>query len=440
MGLLGNLFDFEDPQNAMRSGLALGLLTGRGRNSGEIFSNALGQGLQMRNAASDMAMRKQQFERQKILDDSMMAERNERAKKAKQEAENDQALREYAKRFYQPESAGTDFLQQTLPEQYRVPPIPSKPARFDTQGFMAGLPSIPGIDPFKALELQKKFAPKEEEFSTNPVYDQHGNAVTFSNLGNFRRHEGIKARDKMEFVEGVGMNPYTGTVTAVVPNPNKPFSLQNVDGGLRAVANAPFQNYERSKAAAGASRTTNTVINKGQDAFDVELGKLDAKELETLREGAKAGQGILGTVKNLREAEARGAYSGGGADARLAAANLIEGWTGIAPKGLAGSQIFNAEANKLILDRVKALGANPSNADREFLLKTVPQLSTNAKARAEMADWMEAQATRSIKKYQDADQYARQNRGLTGFNMFPPEGDRSPFGAPKMPEGFRVIR
>jgi hypothetical protein len=139
---------------------------------------------------------------------------------------------------------------------------------------------------------------------------------------------------------------------------------------------------------------------------------------------------MLGTVANLRDAEKSGAYSGGGADTRLAVSNMIEGWTGIAPKGLVGSQIYNAEANKLILDRVKTLGANPSNADREFIQKTVPQLATSSAARKQMADWMEEKAVKTIKLYKKADAYARQNSGLKGFNDI---GDDAPS---QQPEGI----
>ncbi len=219
-------------------------------------------------------------------------------------------------------------------------------------------------------------------------------------------------------VNGQIVNPYDAApIGKPIPKQANPYSDMVISDATGAIVpNAPLINAKKQVAAAGASRNSTTVINKGQDAFDVELGKLDAKELETLRESAKSAQAVIGTVNNLRAAEKQGAYSGGGADARLAAANLVEGWTGIAPKGLVGSQIYNAEANKLILDRVKALGANPSNADREFLQKTVPQLAANAQARAQMADWMEKQATRSIKAYQDADSYARKNRGLGGFN------------------------
>ena len=213
-----------------------------------------------------------------------------------------------------------------------------------------------------------------------------------------------------------------GEKIAAVSDPNKPF---NPDG----TPNAAFQGYEVGKARAGAARNSQTVINAGPKEFEKELGQLDAKQLGKYRDNAETAQSLLGTIGSLREAEKSGAYSGGGADIRLGVSSMIEGWTGIAPKGLVGSQLYNAEANKLILDRVKALGANPSNADREFIQKTVPQLATSAEARKQMVEWMERTAMKSIDLYQQADSYARKNSGLGGFNVITPSTPK-PAGLP----------
>lgn len=211
-------------------------------------------------------------------------------------------------------------------------------------------------------------------------------------------------------------------------NPFKDLLVAGPDG--KPVVNEPMYEAKSRIANAGAARNSTTVINAGPKAFETELGKLDAGQLEKWRDNAQTAQNMLGTVANLRDAEKTGAYSGGGADTRLAVSNMIEGWTGIAPKGLVGSQIYNAEANKLILDRVKTLGANPSNADREFIQKTVPQLATSSAARKQMADWMEEKANKSIKLYRKADAYAREHSGLKGFNDI---GDDAPS---QQPEGI----
>lgn len=241
-------------------------------------------------------------------------------------------------------------------------------------------------------------------------------------------------RDKVQFKDVGGqlvpVTEYGDTPQGVAPmaKTGNPFSdllvRDPATGGM--VPNAPLVGVKTGLARSGASRNNTTVINAGPKEFEKELGKLDAEQLGKWRDLASAGQALKGTVEQLKTAESMGAYSGGGADSRLAVANMIEGWTGLAPKGVVGSQLYNAEANKLILDRVKALGANPSNADREFLQKTVPQLSTNAEARKQMIEWMEKQADASIDRYRKADSYARENSGLKGFDMFAPVAPSTP--------------
>jgi hypothetical protein len=244
-------------------------------------------------------------------------------------------------------------------------------------------------------------------------------------------------KSKLAFVEGMPVDQYTGQpVGAAIPQrprvPNLATDLMIPDPANPAnmIPNGALIDVKRGIAGAGASRISNTVNSAGPIAFDKELAEMDARQLGQWREAALAGQSLKGTVQQLREAEKMGAYSGGGAETRLAVANMIEGWTGMAPKGVVGSQLYNAEANKLILDRVKALGANPSNADREFLQKTVPQLATNAQARQQMTEWMERQANSAIDRFQRADAYARQNKGLKGFDMFPLTAPSKPAGLP----------
>jgi hypothetical protein len=164
-------------------------------------------------------------------------------------------------------------------------------------------------------------------------------------------------------------------------------------------------------------RSNVTVNNKGPVAFDMELAKLDAKQLDQWRDKAEASRNSLSVAQRLKDAEAKGAYSGGLADQKLAAANLINGITGVEPKGLVGSQLYNAEASKLVLEHVKTLGANPSNADREFIEKTVPRLSTSKEARQQMADFIEKSAKRTINTFESMDKYARTNRSLGGFEF-----------------------
>jgi hypothetical protein len=253
--------------------------------------------------------------------------------------------------------------------------------------------------------------------------------------------EGGTMPTKQEFVNGQAVNPYSTQPGTTIPkqldptDPRKDLLIPGAD--WRLVPNAPLVGVKRDLAVAGKPTSNTTVINAGPKAFETELGKLDAEQLGKWRSAAEAANNTLGVVQNLRSAEAQGAYSGAAADAKLAAARIVETFTGITPKGQVGSELYNAESKKLILEHIKTLGANPSNADREFIEKTVPQLATSAQARAAMANFMEKKAANQIDLYERADKYARENRGLGGFRAIP-QVPTAP-AAPTAPSGFKII-
>lgn len=240
-----------------------------------------------------------------------------------------------------------------------------------------------------------------------------------------QRIAGLDAKPEIREVNGQIVQVVNGQIMplgAPIPkqanaaNPAADLLVPGPDGKL--VPNQQLIAAKSMIAAAGKPSMTSTIINAGPKAFETELGKLDAEKLGELRKGAEAANNSLAVAQNLRAAINQGVYSGGGAQAKTAASNLINGLTGATPKNLPGSQLFNAEASKLVLDHVKTLGANPSNADREFIEKTVPMLSTSPQARDAMINFIEQKAAKTLDVYKRADSYARKNHGLGGFDMF----------------------
>lgn len=71
----------------------------------------------------------------------------------------------------------------------------------------------------------------------------------------------------------------------------------------------------------------------------------------------------------------------------------------IAPEQVANSEQFSAVANQFVLNSIKSLGANPSNADRDFIEKTVPRLSTDPRALPLLLDYMETKARAQVDGY-----------------------------------------
>lgn len=165
--------------------------------------------------------------------------------------------------------------------------------------------------------------------------------------------------------------------------------------------------------------STNVSMPPAQKAFDVELAKLDAKEIDGLRDVAtKASNGLsrVGEMKRLSEA---GVYSGSFAEGRTGVSNFFE-TLGIPldPKKLGNSQEYMKHAKELTLSLLKeGVGNNQiSNADLKFVNDTVPQLETSPQARKNLLDYIERRLQSSVDRFQQADEYARKNGGLGGFN------------------------
>jgi len=265
----------------------------------------------------------------------------------------------------------------------------AKPAGFDYQGFAMALA---GEDPMGSLHLQQVL-----QKDKTPLTIKEGEVMldreTMKPIFSLPKAEAAPAAVK-EYQFAVGQG-YKGT----------------------------FQQFQLEQKRAGATNVSNSVSMAGPKAFETELGKMDADQLVKWRDGAQAGQATLGTVKRLEEAEKQDAYSGGAANLKMTVGSYINGITGATPKGLVGSEIYNAEANKLVLDQIKSLGANPSNADLAFIQKIVPQLSTSLEARRQLTTFMKEKAEAAIDLYNRANVHARKNSGLGGFEVVPSTGN-----------------
>ncbi len=156
--------------------------------------------------------------------------------------------------------------------------------------------------------------------------------------------------------------------------------------------------------------------------FGKELAKLDAKELDDMRNSALKAQSGIERVKAMRELADSGVYSGTLAEGRTSIANFFD--TMGVPfdrKKLVNSQEYLKHAKELTLTVLKeGVGASQiSNADLKFVNDTVPQLETNPKARKELLDFIEGKLQTSVDRFGKADEYARANAGLRGFQYKP---------------------
>jgi hypothetical protein len=280
------------------------------------------------------------------------------------------------------------------------------------------------------------FRPGFNPLAAREYLDLGGDPTKLKDLRSITQDQ-YKERDTGTMIERY--NTDTGQVVERIP---KSQFGQQAPWKFSDLTPAQAREAELQQTAAGRASTVTNVINAGPKAFETELGKMDAEKLGEYRKNAEAANSTLQTVANMRTAINQGVYSGGGAQTKMAAANFVNGLTGITPKGLPGSQQFNAEASKLVLDKIKLLGSQPSDADREFIERTIPNLATSQEARDQLISYLEQASTRQIDFYRQADAHARRNHGLGGFDVAPSPGKpASGQSRPTMlPKGVKVTR
>ena len=175
------------------------------------------------------------------------------------------------------------------------------------------------------------------------------------------------------------------------------------------------------RALQGAGQRTGgmgTGLSQAEEAAQKATALLgpEAQKIATA-EGLKASIDRIGKSKDLAksaidsslslqqavEATKSGAYQGRFADWQTAGAAVMSALPGLSelvdPKKLANSQTAGAHLSEQILGKIKTLGANPSNADREYITKTVAQLTNDPAAFTRLTNYMQSMTMRSLESH-----------------------------------------
>lgn len=226
--------------------------------------------------------------------------------------------------------------------------------------------------------------------------------------------EGFLKRKYESYNLGAGEKRFSGGKEVASGGPKLPEGFTIGPDGKMMVDPA-YERFKTNLADRSASRIN--INNPYEPAFNKELAALDAKSLDKMRSNADAGNQVLGSVARLRQLNPK-VYSNGGAEAKMAAANMLAGF-GINigdPEKLANSQEFDALSSKLVIDSLGgSLGTGVSNSDVQFLKKTVPNIGQDIKARDALINFMERKAKSQISTYGAARQYAEKHNGLKGW-------------------------
>lgn len=172
------------------------------------------------------------------------------------------------------------------------------------------------------------------------------------------------------------------------------------------------------KASTHAPANVVNVDMKGQSAFAKTLYEGDAKRVLEADESAQQATKALSTLNRLDQLNRSGQlFQGAAADQRVAIANFANTFgVPVDKKRLSNSQEYDAYSKELVTGIIKSLGANPSNADREFIEKTVPNLSKSPEAANALIQFMGRRAQQVIADSRAMREYGEKNNSLKGFS------------------------
>lgn len=213
----------------------------------------------------------------------------------------------------------------------------------------------------------------------------------------------------------------SGQIADLVPiDPSEPTALSETSEGIYLINKKTGEKIARIGSA--PERGTKNIVNvdaKGEAEFVKELGKLDAKkvaEAGVVRDTAIAS---LNSLNKLASLPSQDLISGQFAEGRVGATNLLATLGLASPADvnrLASSQQYQKVAGDVVLQTLGGkLGSGFSNADREFIAGLVPQLETNPEARRKLIQFMQAKNQTIINEATNLEDYARKNKGLSGY-------------------------
>lgn len=121
---------------------------------------------------------------------------------------------------------------------------------------------------------------------------------------------------------------------------------------------------------------------------------------------------IVDNLENINTGFGANAITGFQALAR--AVGIVDGSSEYAQLS-ANTQSAQAIIGQLMLNQIKTLGTNPSNADREFLMKTLPSVTNEPKAIKKIADYLEARAIFAREDAKAKLDHLENNRNLVSY-------------------------
>ncbi len=222
-------------------------------------------------------------------DSAWQEEARGRQRKEWEQADSESAL---APQFFKPAQPGLaplmgDQEAGIMPSAGR----PGIPASFDMPGYAQ---AMMGVNPMKGMQLMQSL---QKELPVDKISPEKFTPQSLAKFAQSRNYGDLVPRDKLEFVEGVGVNPYDqANANRAIPNPNKPFAM---DASGNIVPNRAYQDYEIRKAGAGATRVSNNVAVNTEKSFLNEIAGGMGKQVDASLAQARGASDSLRTIGQL---------------------------------------------------------------------------------------------------------------------------------------------
>lgn len=180
--------------------------------------------------------------------------------------------------------------------------------------------------------------------------------------------------------------------------------------------------------ATGAPKQT--VINAQETSFAKERGTLQAKSLAEAETQAKSSANAVNRLASMEKLNQGSMLTGPLAGSAIGAGQFLSSLGLLSPdsaKTLASSEVYDKQAKDLVMqDLGGKLGAQISDADRQFIESRIPQLRNSQQARTELIGKLKEIHKKNIDYYQRMSKHATAKGNLNDFDFSSSAPDKTP--------------
>lgn len=205
-------------------------------------------------------------------------------------------------------------------------------------------------------------------------------------------------------------------------------SFDKLNSEQAANVNKEVLNQETILKATGAPKQT--VINAQENSFAKQRGEMQAKSLAEAETQAKSSANAVNRLAGMEKLNQGSLITGPLAGTAIGAGQFLSSLGLLSPQSastLASSEVYDKQAKDLVMqDLGGKLGAQISDADRQFIEARIPQLKNSVLARTELIGKLKDIHKKNIDYYQRMSKHANAKGSLNDFDFASSAPDTGP--------------